>query len=106
MAATPPAPPASASSGPYVPTMLDNKYTDLEVLGAGNFGIAYKANNRVDDEVYAVKLIKIMREGDLADIKSEAKFLFPLVHKNIVRYFSSFLHTSSTGQLYYGLVME
>jgi len=74
--------------------------------GAGNFGIAYKGVSRVDDEVYAIKLIKIHRDGALDEIKSEAKILFPLVHKNIVRYFNSFLHTDSAGQLYYGLVME
>ena len=55
---------------------------------------------------YAVKLIKISSSGDLDEIKSEAKILFPLVHQNIVRYFNAFMHTSSTGQLYYGLVME
>jgi len=86
--------------------MLDGKYRVERLLGKGNFGTAYLATSEVDDQQYAVKLILCKRDSDLSTIKSEAKILFRMLHDNIVRYFSSFIHIDHLGQKYFGMVME
>ena len=86
--------------------MLDNKYRVEKLLGKGNFGTAYLAKSEVDDQRYAVKLILCKQESELQTIKSEAKILFQMLHDNIVRYFSSFIHIDHLGQKYFGMVME
>lgn len=84
---------------PKVPTtsmddlsVLDGKYTNLKLLGAGNFGKCYRAKNNVDDQIYAVKLIPCKTDKELSAIKSEAKVLWSMQHRNITRYFSAFRH--------------
>lgn len=72
--------------------ILDNKYVNLKLLGAGNFGKCYRAKNQVDDQMYAVKLIPCKTDKQLSDIKREAKVLWSMQHRYITRYFSAFRH--------------
>ena len=92
---------ASAESEIVKTTVLDGKYTDLKLLGSGNFGKCYRAVSNVDDQVYAVKLIPCKTKKDLQNIKKEAKVLYSMAHAHITRYFSAFMH-----EQYFGVVME
>lgn len=91
---------------PRMPRMLDNKYKCTKLLGSGAFGAAVLAKSDVDDQQYAIKLIKCPDEAALNEIKQEAKVLFPMSHPNIVRYFASFLHTDFEGKRNFAMVME
>lgn len=52
------------------------------------------------------QLIRCGTDEELVTIKREAAILFRMAHPNIVRYFSSFLHTDYAGDLNYCVVME
>lgn len=97
------------SQGPVIfkeGNLLDNKFHVEKMLGKGNFGITYLAKSQVDDQRYAIKLIMCTEDADLATVKSEAKILFKLLHDNIVRYFSAFIHVDHYNRKYFGMVME
>jgi len=75
-------------------TILDGKFTQLKLLGSGNFGKCYRALSNVDDQLYAVKMIPAKTDKELTAIKAEAKVLWSMQHRNITRYFSAFRHES------------
>ena len=67
-------------------------YEDLGAVGRGGFGHVYKARNRLDGMIYAVKKIRL--DGDELQnrkTRNEATTLAKLVHPNIVRYFAAWL---------------
>lgn len=110
----PPLPPSTPTHAPAPipapvkaeePTVFDGKYRDLKQLGKGNFGTVYRAKSDVDDQVYAIKLIRIKTEACKKAIREEAKVLFSLYNSHIVRYFTSFLHGPPESQ-HYAMVME
>lgn len=76
------------------------EFVQPEKIGKGGFASVYKAKHCFDDQVYAVKTVKVrMREGkskanfasDLYRVMDEAKFLAKLSHQNILRYYNSWL---------------
>ena len=74
-------------------------FEQLEVLGEGGFGKVYKVQNKVDDQIYAVKTLHIHLGLD-QDIKTHKVFreLFPLLkldHKNMVRYYTTWVELES-----------
>lgn len=93
--------PAKSSAAIAKDTLLDGKFTDLKLLGAGNFGKCYRATSNVDDQVYAIKLIPCKDAKQLADIKKEATVLWRMQNRYITRYFSAFKHEE-----YFCVVME
>lgn len=82
-------------------TLLDGKFSDLKLLGSGNFGKCYRATSNVDDQTYAIKLIPCASAKQLADIKEEARVLWRMQHRYITRYFSAFKHDN-----FFCVVME
>jgi len=66
----------------------------IEILGTGNFGAVLKCRNRLDKEFYAVKQVKFEIE-DTAEQENQLKEISMMAklgsHKNIVRYFSSWI---------------
>jgi serine/threonine protein kinase len=76
------------------------EFVQPEKIGKGGFASVYKAKHCFDDQIYAVKTVKMrMREGkskasfasDLYRVMNEAKFLAKLSHQNILRYYNSWL---------------
>ena len=46
--------------------VFDNDDKDAALLGEGAFGKTYKMRNKIDDQIYAVKMIKVKSEEERA----------------------------------------
>lgn len=74
----------------------DQDFIELEQIGKGGFGAVYKVQNKLDGHLYAVKKIKLKNSQivnflDKEALFSEVKILAELDHKNIIRYYSSWV---------------
>ena len=65
-------------------------------LGRGGFGEVFRARNRIDGQLYAVKKIKARSRAALDPVLSEASVLSRLNHPNVVRYFASWIEDAVT----------
>ncbi len=73
-------------------TNQDNDYIYLEKLGQGGYGTVYKVMHRIDQQIYALKEIKLHSPEAFQEIQTMAK----LHHPCIVRYHHSFLREDQT----------
>lgn len=72
----------------YVGKKLDGRYEVKEILGVGGMSVVYKAYDKVDDRVVAVKVLKdefLNNEEFKRRFKNESKAIALLSHDNIVR---------------------
>ncbi|KAF8655998.1 hypothetical protein AX16_002818 [Volvariella volvacea WC 439] len=69
-------------------------WEELELLGKGAFGSVVKARNKIDSRIYAVKKIKLRAFQADTRIFREVNALSRLSHRNIVRYYTTWLETS------------
>ena len=67
-------------------------------LGRGGFAEVFRARNKVDGQLYAIKKIKASSKSALDPVLSEATVLSRLNHPNVVRYFASWIE-DSLGQI-------
>ncbi|KAI0083455.1 hypothetical protein BDY19DRAFT_998561 [Irpex rosettiformis] len=69
-------------------------WQELEFVGKGAFGSVVKARNKLDKRIYAVKKIKL-RPGQSEDkLFREVSTLSRLNHRNIVRYYTTWIEYS------------
>ncbi|KAI9497786.1 kinase-like domain-containing protein [Zychaea mexicana] len=74
-----------------------NDFVEINMLGKGGFASVWRARNKLDGIDYAVKKIRLGSNLDTArhapyeKIFREIKHLARLEHKNVVRYYSSWL---------------
>ena len=70
-----------------------NNFIELENIGAGSYGSVYKVYHKYEKNLYAIKKVHITNEliRDNIDIFREIQLFSKLNHKNIVRYYSSWL---------------
>ncbi|KAI8143516.1 kinase-like domain-containing protein [Fennellomyces sp. T-0311] len=74
-----------------------NDFVEVNMLGKGGFASVWRARNKLDGIDYAVKKIRLGRNLDTdrqmpyEKIFREIKHLARLEHKNVVRYYSSWL---------------
>ena len=72
----------------YTGKRIDDRYEIHEIIGVGGMAYVYKAYDRIDDRIVA---IKILREEYLANeafrrrFKNESKYIAVLSHPNIVK---------------------
>lgn len=60
-------------------------------LGRGGYGEVFRARNRIDGQLYAIKKIKARSRAALDPVLSEASVLSRLNHPNVVRYYASWI---------------
>jgi translation initiation factor 2-alpha kinase 4 len=72
-----------------IPSRYMTDFDELAKLGQGGFGSVYKARNRLDGRLYAIKKISNFRENNR--LLREVSGLARLNHIHIVRYFSAWL---------------
>ncbi|KAI9791960.1 MAG: hypothetical protein M1816_003229 [Peltula sp. TS41687] len=103
-----------SSSSPYTPMPPDrvrhdsaplgntlsryaNDFHELGRLGKGGFGEVFKARNKLDGQLYAIKKISHNSPGSLSDVLSEIMLLSRLNHPYVVRYFNTWLEEDFSG---------
>ena len=73
-------------------------FESVKCLGKGGFGVVFEAKNKIDDIHYAVKRIRLPKiEEAKKKVMREVKCLAKLDHKNIVRYFNTWLEKPPQG---------
>lgn len=66
--------------------------TTLDLVGKGGFGKVYKTYSELDNKIYAIKKI-IITKGSIDYSIKEIRVLASLNHKNIIRYYNSWIET-------------
>lgn len=72
----------------FVGKRLDGRYEIQEIIGVGGMSVVYKAYDRIDDRIVAVKILKsefVANEDFRRRFKNESKAIAVLNHPNIVR---------------------
>lgn len=72
-------------------------FEELEIIGKGGGGTVYKVVNKIDECLYAVKIINLkgQKESYINGIMKEVLVLSKLQHQNIVRYHNSWFEENS-----------
>jgi translation initiation factor 2-alpha kinase 1 len=75
-------------------------FEELEKIGRGGYASVYRVRNRFDDNLYAVKKIRLRVkdirtnfEEEIAKVLREAKYLAQLNHPNVIRYYNCWIET-------------
>ncbi|KAF9527861.1 other/PEK/GCN2 protein kinase [Crepidotus variabilis] len=68
-------------------------WEELEMLGRGAFGSVVKAKNKIDARIYAVKKVRL-KSIQSDKIFREVNALSRLSHRNIVRYYTTWVETA------------
>ena len=71
------------------------EFTEEGRLGRGGFGEVFRARNKIDGQLYAVKKVKARSRGALDPVLSEVTVLSQLKHPNVVRYFASWIEDTT-----------
>lgn len=93
---------ASAASlnnagGEFVSRYLTD-YDPVQCLGAGGFGVVFESKNKIDENNYAVKRVRLpRREEARKKVLREVKCVAKLEHRNIVRYFHTWIEYPPSG---------
>ncbi|KAF9355889.1 Eukaryotic translation initiation factor 2-alpha kinase [Mortierella sp. AD094] len=89
------------------PTRYKHDFVEICKLGKGGFASVFKARNKLDGIEYAIKKIRLRGSSKVRyeKIFREIKFLARLDHKNVIRYYSSWLehadYPASRREMYY-----
>lgn len=70
-----------------------NEYIQLSIIGYGSYGKVYAVKNNLDNNLYAVKKITLSSKNikEVKMVMSEINILSQLNHKNIIRYYNSWI---------------
>ncbi|KAI0077507.1 Serine/threonine-protein kinase [Panus rudis PR-1116 ss-1] len=74
-------------------------WEELELLGRGGFGSVVKARNKMDNQIYAVKKIRLRATPSANEdqrIFREVNVLSRVNHRNIVRYYTAWVEVSES----------
>ena len=71
-------------------------FIELEQLGTGGFGRVFKAYNKIDTQMYAIKIVPFVNVNEPNNIRAfnEVRCISKLCHENIARYYTCWLELS------------
>lgn len=64
---------------------LDKDFTNIIKIGQGGFGVVLKAKHKIDEEIYAIKVIKLNHLSE-QNVVTEIKTMLKIRYKHIVEY--------------------
>lgn len=79
----------------YSNNVYRNNYNQISLLGQGSFGTVYKVFHKLERKYYAIKKIFLTKEvlEENINIINETYLYSQLEHKNIVKYYNSWIST-------------
>lgn len=80
----------------FYASRYNSDFIEIEPLGKGGFGSVYKAYNKLDQTIYAIKKVPIKKLNDEKSnfYLNEVRHLSMLNHENIVRYYTTWIDFS------------
>uniref|UniRef100_A0A6C0IVH5 non-specific serine/threonine protein kinase n=1 Tax=viral metagenome TaxID=1070528 RepID=A0A6C0IVH5_9ZZZZ len=86
------------------PTTFTKRFTDIEIIKSGGFGIVYKARHYLDNKLYAIKRIPLFIDFEdkeniskiLLNKLKEIRILANIQHKNIIDYKTSWIEPDNS----------
>lgn len=80
---------------------LLNQFAVNEILGCGAYGSVVKVKQPVNQELYALKIIRIPigSKGNYTKVKREVDLISHVNHKNVVKYLNSWEQTIDSNEL-------
>ncbi|CAH1153719.1 unnamed protein product [Phaedon cochleariae] len=88
----------SEKEGEMFVSRYTNDFDTLRCLGKGGFGVVFEVKQKIDECYYAIKRITLPNETKSRErVMREVKALAKLEHKNIVRYFCSWVEHPPLG---------
>eukprot|EP00095_Tigriopus_kingsejongensis_P010151 maker-scaffold575_size133042-snap-gene-0.27 protein:Tk10151 transcript:maker-scaffold575_size133042-snap-gene-0.27-mRNA-1 annotation:"eukaryotic translation initiation factor 2-alpha kinase isoform x1" len=86
------------SDGKQFSSRYLSDFEPVQCLGKGGFGVVFEAKNKLDDNRYAVKRIRLPKSDQAKKkVMREVKFLAKLDHRNIVRYYNTWIESPPPG---------
>ncbi|CAG8976922.1 hypothetical protein HYALB_00011871 [Hymenoscyphus albidus] len=90
------------TNGRHQESTYHRKFEEICLLGKGGFGQVFRVRHILDQQEYAVKKIRVSasqlaaihNEFQLQDLLNELRALAKLQHRNVVRYYDSWLEQS------------
>jgi hypothetical protein len=80
---------------------IEKNFEGFEKIGQGGFGSVFKAKHKIDDSMYAIKMIKlkVAQSQNLMEYKEikEVRTMMKLNHKNVVRYYTCWFQLQLLG---------
>lgn len=73
----------------YIGKVLADRYEILELIGIGGMAYVYKARDRAEDRIVAVKILKdefLANEEFIRRFRNESRAIALLSHPNIVKF--------------------
>lgn len=80
-------------TNPKAQTRLEKDFSEFVKIGQGGFGCVLKARHRIDEEIYAIKIIRLEYPNEQNVVK-EAKTMTKIHSKHIVEYKTCWFDTS------------
>jgi len=73
-----------------IPNHITKTFTDITQIGKGGFGSVYRVKNILDDNIYALKKIRLSENSSIT-VLNEIRILAKLDHKHIIRYYNAWI---------------
>ncbi|CAG2114817.1 unnamed protein product, partial [Medioppia subpectinata] len=82
---------ANKSEGNY-----ETQFIEMSAIGSGGFGTVYKVKHRLDDKIYAIKIVQFrdFTEEKKETVLKEVKYLTELDSEYVVKYYNSWLESN------------
>ena len=75
-------------------TRLEKDFKDITLIKKSNIGIILKARHKIDEETYAIKIMKLSNPNDEQSVISEAKNMTKIHTKHIIEYITCWFDKS------------
>lgn len=84
---------------------MEKDFKDITLIKKSNIGIILKARHKIDEETYAIKIMKLSNPNDEQSVISEAKNMTKIHTKHIIEYITCWFD-KSLGKYEYFLVKK
>ena len=75
-------------------TRLEKDFKDITLIKKSNIGIILKARHKIDEETYAIKIMRLSNPNDEQSVISEAKNMTKIHTKHIIEYITCWFDKS------------